>query len=271
MHFEKLTCTACHSGPVPKEKVYTTKTARAHGLGTHRANLYKGSLPHVYSPIYARQPDGKIGVQKIFWPSYWAYRVQDDITLIPPQDVKALAGQLLYHPEEVPENADWPEITEEQVVGVLTILSQHYSGKTPVYISGGKIHQLDEKGNLVSSTHAKAQAGSWPIAHDVRPARQAWGVNNCQECHSHDSPFFYAQVPVDSPLITERSESLPMYNFQDIDPTYMSFFATGLAFRPALKVSLVIVIIVAGLVLLFFALKAIGAIVKATDIPERHN
>ncbi|MBN2212527.1 MAG: hypothetical protein JW709_14110, partial [Sedimentisphaerales bacterium] len=202
---------------------------------------------------------------------YWGYMIENEITLIPPEKIKTLAGHLLYHPEEVPETADWPDFTDEQVIRVLALLSQENPGSTVVYVCGGKVHQLGGQGGLTSSQHAMAQAGSWPIAHNVRPARQAWGAKNCRECHSNDSPFFYAKVPVDSPLVAERSETLPMNYFMDVDPTYISFFATGLAFRPALKVALVIVMIIVALVLLFFALRAIGAILKMVDISERQN
>jgi hypothetical protein len=34
IHFDKLTCTACHSGPWPGDKTLLAKTSRAHRLGT---------------------------------------------------------------------------------------------------------------------------------------------------------------------------------------------------------------------------------------------
>ena len=38
VHFERLACTACHSGPWPDDTTYRVKTSQAHGLGTRTVN-----------------------------------------------------------------------------------------------------------------------------------------------------------------------------------------------------------------------------------------
>ena len=35
---------------------------------------------------------------------------------------------------------------------------------------------------------------TWPMAHDVRPARQALGAKGCTDCHSPDSAVQYGKV-----------------------------------------------------------------------------
>jgi hypothetical protein len=59
VHFEKLSCTACHSGPWPGEQTILTKTSRAHRLGTLGVNKSHEALPHIIAPVFAKQ--GGIG------------------------------------------------------------------------------------------------------------------------------------------------------------------------------------------------------------------
>ena len=57
VHFEKLSCTACHSGPWPSDNVMRVKTSRAHGLGIPKINKADDALPHVVTPVYAKQAE----------------------------------------------------------------------------------------------------------------------------------------------------------------------------------------------------------------------
>jgi len=51
VHFEKLSCTACHSGPWPGKQTILTKTSRAHRLGTLGVNKSHEALPHIVAPV----------------------------------------------------------------------------------------------------------------------------------------------------------------------------------------------------------------------------
>ncbi len=79
VHFERLTCTACHSGPWPGEEAVYTKTSRAHRLGTPNVNKSEEMVPHIYSPIFA-EVDGKIGPNKMMWPAFWGKLAGDEVT-----------------------------------------------------------------------------------------------------------------------------------------------------------------------------------------------
>jgi hypothetical protein len=66
-HFEKLTCTACHSGPWPQTYAKRFQTALAHGLGLASRERKADDPPHIVGPIFARQQDGKVAPQRMVW------------------------------------------------------------------------------------------------------------------------------------------------------------------------------------------------------------
>ena len=261
VHFDKLTCTACHSGLWPGEKTYRTKTSRAHGLGTHNVNKSDDALPHIITPVFAKQPDGKIAPHKLFWPAFWASLKDQNVTPIDLETVKRTAGKVIA--EERPSRSDnWPSLTAEQIAEVLALLSGELTEAEPVYICGGKLFRLADSGALCEEEHPAAKPYLWPIAHDVRPAAQSLGIRTCQDCHATDAPFLFGEVNVDSPLVSQRDSVKMMVEFQDVDPLYMKAFAMSFIFRPWLKV--VILTSCAGLaaVLLLYVLRALARILK---------
>ena len=84
VHFKRLTCTACHSGPWPKEKTVLTKTSQAHRLGTISVNKSPRALPHINSPVFAEQENGKIAPHKMVWPAFWGI-IKDQDAVFPVQ------------------------------------------------------------------------------------------------------------------------------------------------------------------------------------------
>jgi hypothetical protein len=71
VHFEKLTCTACHAGPVPREQALGIMTSFAHGLGSE-AHRDGSELPRIAGPVYTKMDDGAVAPQRAMWPAYWA-------------------------------------------------------------------------------------------------------------------------------------------------------------------------------------------------------
>lgn len=67
LHFEELTCTVCHSGPWPRMNVQQIQTALAHGLGLPTRERTSDDPPHIAEPVFARQADGRIAPQRVFW------------------------------------------------------------------------------------------------------------------------------------------------------------------------------------------------------------
>jgi hypothetical protein len=259
VHFERMTCTACHSGPWPVKETLLTKTARAHRLGTIGVNKSHEALPHISSPVFAEQQDGKIAPHKRIWPAYWGIINDQDVAPIDIDVVKQTVGQVLAN-EKRPASGDWPALSDENIIEALKSLKGTVEGE-PAYISGGKVYSLDDSGKLWSEEHKAAEPYLWPIAHNVRPAAQSLGIRYCTDCHATDAPFFFGDVAVDSPVVSARGTK-KMVEFQNVDPSYARAFAFSFVFRPMMKiVSLCSCAIIAG-VLLLYALKALACVVK---------
>jgi len=262
VHFDKLACTACHSGPWPRSKTIRTKTARAHGLGTYNINKSDDVLPHIIYPVYIRQSDGKIAPHKLVWPAFWGRLKDGTVTLIAPEQIAPVAGKIVAQAQSS-TSGDWPRLTDRQVIEILTLLSSRESDKDqPVYICGGTLCRLSESGQLIEEEHRAAQPYAWPIAHDVRPAAQSLGVRVCQDCHATDAPFLFGQVEVDSPLTSQAGRVKMMADFEDIDPVYAKAFSFSFIFRPWLKVISLLSCAVLIAVLLLYGFKALACLVE---------
>jgi len=279
VHFEKLTCTACHCGPWPEQKTYRTKTSRAHALGTHNVNKSPDVLPHIVYPVFAKQGGigaaylgqllvlgggGKIAPHKLLWPAYWGSLKDKKVTPVSMDIVKRTARRVIGRRMLLP-SGDWPALTAEHITKALTLLSSNKSMEgEAVYICGGKLYRLDDSGKLCEpQEHPAAQPYLWPIAHNVRPAAQSLGVRRCEDCHSTDAPFFFGEVAVDTPVVSERDSVKKMVEFQGIDAFYAWAFAFSFVFRPWLKVVTLGSCGLIGVVLLLYGLKALACVVKA--------
>jgi Zn-finger protein len=260
IHFEKMTCTACHSGLWPDKKTYRTKTSRAHALGTLGVNKSAEALPHIVTPVFADGANGKISPHKLFWPAFWGIISDDNVAPVALETVSMAVGEVVSE-QRPPRSGDWLGLTAEQISEVLSTMAQKSIEGQPVYVAGGKLYRLGDSGELTAQQHPAAKASLWPIAHNVRPAVQSLGVRSCQDCHATDAPFFFGDVEIDSPLAAGRT-SAKMIDFQDLKPFYVKAFAFSFVFRPWLK--LVILASCAGLagVLVLYALRALACVVK---------
>ena len=259
VHFERMTCTACHSGPWPKERTVLTKTSRAHRLGTIGVNKSNKTLPHISYPVFAEQQDGKIAPYKLVWPAFWGVIKDQDVMPIDFEIVKEKVGQILAH-VKLPASGDWPSLSDENIAEVLKSLKGTIEGES-VYVSGGKVYSLDDSGKLWSEEHKDAEPYLWSIAHDVRPAAQSLGIRYCTDCHATDAPFFFGDVAVDSPAVTGRG-TRKMVEFQNVNPSYARAFAFSFVFRPMMKIVSLGSCAIIAVVLLLYALKALTCVVK---------
>jgi len=414
VHFERLSCTVCHSGPLPGREAVRVRTARANRLGIFGIASWATDLPAVLEPVYIRDGAGKLTPHRIVWPAYWARRKKDG-TLVPlsPETVLAAAGPVFAPPEKAARilsflsgalgegekavlvldanafelNVDggltassaqvavggigllWtagadgilkplvPEIdpaasepqldaeakvqkileslgsdpaipgppvlaiknfiykltdgyldkteitgpariepelgylvgdkirpliseyevrtltavagkdsalTEEQVALALADLAKAAVIKDTadvldaVYISGGKLRELDKSGRLKSLDHKAAGFVAWPLGHDVRPARRALGVHGCTDCHSLDSKFFFGTVKAEGPLLTKRAIGRPASSFMKLGGLFHRMFGLSFAARPVLKMVLTAAVAVIGLMALLAALLGLG-------------
>ncbi|MFW6129197.1 MAG: hypothetical protein ACOC6P_03000 [Candidatus Aminicenantaceae bacterium] len=406
VHFEKLSCTVCHSGSLPGDKITKVRTSRANRLGIYGMAQWHTERPYIFEPIYKRNKHGKIVPCRLVWPSFWGFIHEKQIKPLTPSDILSNSGNILKVDEtaaqillvlsNVPEiegtpvlfssgkayqlnlddgldripsdsiktseptqinlwalkkgneifplvpdfNPDseeeayeleikiqlilealgliknapgtpvllieqtkyqiiqgyleqrnWegeivesPELrwlleekavpllddfhirtitatvgeqetlTEEQVEKVLKELE--FSNKSShsekdynyFYISSGKMFILDDEGKLTATNHPAAEPVTWPIGHQVRPSTKALGINECSDCHSVDSSFFFNKIKGSGPLKTDQSRVLSHTSFMNLNKSYQKIFGLSFTVRPVIKtiifISLFIIVII---------------------------
>ena len=115
------------------------------------------------------------------------------------------------------------------------------AGKDVRYLSAGLVLSLNEKGELVSTPGVKeAQPVTWPIAHDVRAARQARGAApvKCADCHTGDSKFFLGSVKPTGPVQGLEGPVVKQADLLHVCGCYHTVLGSTFAMRPLLKVTL---------------------------------
>jgi nitrate/TMAO reductase-like tetraheme cytochrome c subunit len=260
IHFESLTCTACHSGPWPAEKASRWRTARMHKTGLHGKHDLELQQPHVYGPVMMKGADDKIAPHKLIWPAYWAVLTDGQLNPIAPKDLPDKARNVLAASGDRVD--DWKPLSGEQIVDVLKILKSEDGDVA--YIAGGKMYQLAGADEIEVIEHAAAQPYAWPMAHDVRPAEQALGVKKCKDCHTTESSFFFGKTELDTPVEIEGGpEFVEMIKLQGIDRFYMWCFNFSFVFRPMMKIVAFISCGLIGLVVLTYSLRAIAVVSNA--------
>lgn len=247
-HFEKLTCTACHSGPWPTQQTQRVKTSRAHALGTLGVNKSDEVLPHIISPVFVKQTDGRIAPHKLFWPAFWAYLQEESVRPIAPEIIRWVAGRFLPL-DQLHPTGSWRTLTEEQVGQVLSVLSSQTSTEgMPVYISGGRLYRLADSGKLTAEEHPAARPYSWAFAHDVRPTAQSLGIRGCQDCHATDAPFFFGEVEVNTPVEARAGAVISMYEMQGAEGPEYRYVRQFFKWLIIITLSLLILHIIADLI-----------------------
>ncbi|TWU41494.1 hypothetical protein Q31b_29430 [Novipirellula aureliae] len=94
VHFKIMSCTTCHSGPVPKPESMGMLTSFAHGLGEkgHRTGR---ELPRIVAPVFGLGEDGKIYPQRAVWPAFWGTIRDGELTPIDPSKIYDLTRRSL--------------------------------------------------------------------------------------------------------------------------------------------------------------------------------
>jgi hypothetical protein len=260
IHLEKLSCTACHSGPLPQSEPQVVHTSLAHKLGLPAPERGKNTAPVILEPVFLRGADGKIAPYKMVWPSYWARLNGTNITPVLPAE----AAKTLTLPQPSSDDAardpyNTKPLTDRQIQDALASFPADPSKGQPVFIAAGKIYRV-EKGVLNSSEDPAAKPYAWALAHDVRPATQALGARGCADCHASDSPMYFATVAARGPVEPTNGLSKEMWNLRGDDKTVASFFAFTFHFRPLLKVLVFAAALLVLGVLLHYGLRGLGTI-----------
>ncbi|MFN3192718.1 MAG: hypothetical protein ACE361_19555 [Aureliella sp.] len=293
IHFEKMTCTSCHSGPLPSAELGRQVNSIAHSLGHHikRTGLESpGIVAGLQMPITdaLREGDGgsdaspgKYAPHRLMWPSFWATLVDGKLTPLPPEKAyelvrrplkvrrdfeeelsevkialskrKELLGEERARvkeeerteaEQEIMSNAENEARTEqvnERMSAALAAIEEEFTGTQAVFISGGSGFVRDgedaikESDDQAISRAAKPYA--WPMAHNVRPARQSLGISGCTECHSDGSFYFQAEVNPVATLPGQQIASARAVDYYDADVTRLSIWNQMFAGRSQFKIA----------------------------------
>jgi hypothetical protein len=147
-------------------------------------------------------------------------------------------------------------LTEEQVRLVLAALGP----ADHAYVASGRLFRIGDKDTLVSRTDDAARPAAWPLAHEVRPARQSLGVNGCTDCHSAASNFFFARVKAAGPLRTDAGVVRSAVSFMRFSKSYQKLFGLSFKGRPYFKLALLACAVLMASILLIVFLNFLGRV-----------
>ncbi len=245
VHFEKLSCTACHAGPWPEKTAHRIQTAMAHGLGVASKEHLNEALPYIVSPVYRTLQNGKLAPHKMVWPAFWGRLTQGKVTPLEPESVQKAAAEVF----RTMAKEKYASLNEESISKILTALAPKKGADgEPVYISGGQLYRREENGRVVGANHKLAQPYAWSIGHNVRPATQSLGARGCTDCHAADSAFSHGTLEVASPAHFGESPKEPN-NPLMAESSTEELFESSFLLRPAFKVVGIVAAFTVALVL----------------------
>ena len=335
VHFDKMSCTSCHSGPIPTDTVQHVQTAMAHNFGKATQTRTDDDIPGIVQPVFLKNANGVLHPNRMMWPAFFGWKDGDSIKPMLPEHMVTTMRQRSspfrpsrnfredaskYRPskadrieaigEEDAKNKD-DELTEkvkakldayiskrrkenfDATLGRILAFMQYRrdeemktmeayqaaqaelkkatpptptstpnpkeatdnatdnAAATPVtptpaatpakpappkpmasqaaiavYVSGGVVYKLTDGLEIPAAKslrkaegltletindHPAAKPYAWPLAHEVRSARQALGVTGCTECHSKGAPLFYGQVAAVGPAPTDEPITVAMH------------------------------------------------------------
>ena len=232
VHFEKLSCTVCHSGVTRDGARAQVRTARANRIGIYGRAQWATDIPYVLEPVFVKNAEGKIEPRRMTWPSYFAEIGTNGM-------VKPIA------PDAVAEfcQRGTNDFTKAVLSKTLNALKAKNPSASYGFIGHGKLWTVEGEGTnatVVASKNAAADPVSWPVGHDVRPARQARGAApvKCADCHTSDSEFFFGKVVPSGPITDAEVEPVQQTEFLGLSSAYHAVLGTTFAMRPLFKVFL---------------------------------
>jgi hypothetical protein len=185
VHFKRLACTVCHSGPAPQDGFTRVRTSRANRLGIYGVATWSTDEPAVFEPVYKKGDDLRIAPHRLVWPAFWARKTGPTLTPLLPEAVEAAAGDILG--------------SEERISLVLIALSQVMAeDETPVLVSGRAVFAPNVDGGLDATVVTAAPAD--------RPS--FWGVRKGAEVRPLVPDFDPAAADKDPEVETRLQEFL---------------------------------------------------------------
>jgi hypothetical protein len=337
VHFEKMSCTACHSGPLPQQQAARQINSIAHHLGEH-VKRTGDEFPAIVGPVNlplalaapsekraqaetdesspetdlstdqpaivdaSHTPTAKYTPQRLLWSSFWGTLEQGQVTPLNPEvahelvrrplkvrrdftqelgDVslsltqrKAILGDdraRIKEEERTPqeqqkireaESAARQEQINERLLGALTAIEAEFPGKQAVFVTGGTgwVRYGQDKLKILSAEElgSAAEPYAWPMAHNVRPARQSLGAQGCTECHSDTSTFFFADVQPVGLVPNQVLEPIKVHNLQQADIARLQRWNALFGGRSVFKVASLIALSLTCLIALSVMAWSIG-------------
>jgi hypothetical protein len=147
-HFDKLSCTTCHSGVTENGELAQVRTSRANRMGIYGRARWATAQPFIMEPVFVRNDAGKIEPRRMVWPAYWATKSNDTLTPIAPEKILEAASGALS--------------VREQVGSVLATLSTDPNiPGVPVLVSKGLAYLKNIDGVAAPAGKADLADGYW--------------------------------------------------------------------------------------------------------------
>jgi hypothetical protein len=144
VHFERLACTVCHSGPLPDLGAVRIRTSRANRLGIYGVAQWATDYPQIQEPVFARGTAEKLLPHRVMWPSYWVRFQEDSLIPMSPAQVLEQGQGILDH--------------EAFAAQILALLSMHPDlPDFPVLLVAGKIFSFNPDGGLDAILNPKSK------------------------------------------------------------------------------------------------------------------
>ncbi len=276
VHLEKMSCTACHSGVLPKDAAQRVQTSMAHSFGLPLQTRNDDEMPAIVQPVFLKDEQGVLTPHRAVWPAFWGTMEGDTIAPLPPNEVflvlrrvlrlradfRKEAAAVTLTPDErkaalgdaaAKADADLSVGEKEKLVAAIkpkasakfrenvakaleALVKPNVKG-VPVYVANGQVYQFDKdaKDKLKVFAHKAAEPYAWPLAHDVRPARQSLGITGCTECHSKDAKISYSTVTALGPATDDAAPSKAMYELGGYDQQLLAQWEQSFQGRPIFK------------------------------------
>jgi hypothetical protein len=185
VHFKRLSCTVCHSGPEPKEGFTRVRTSRANRLGIYGVANWATDMPAVIEPVYKKDMGRKISPQRLVWPAFWAKKTGKDLVPLLPAAVEAAAGDILE--------------CEDRIAQTLIALSQVMAeDETPVLVSRNFAFAPNVDGGLDAAERSDGKKDGPPF----------WGIRKGTEVLPLVPDFDPAAADKDAAIETRFQEFL---------------------------------------------------------------
>lgn len=231
----------------------------AHGLGLADEHRTLDDPPRIVEPVFVEQEDGVITPQRMFWPAFWGIKKDGKVNPLPLDKAQRLVARILKisKTEAKKYPGGWQPININQIQQVLERIQTGLNEEEKaVYITEGVLYEVIED-TVTAEEHKAARPYSWPFAHDVRPAGLSLGVRGCGDCHSSESPFYFAAVAASDSAAIKR-----MADFQNKDIDMIRLFNFSFKFRLWLKILLIATCVIFAAVLFVYGFRALDRFFK---------